>query len=150
MRSNMRFIALVAIAFSLAAPLAAAPPVVTDHDLVLELVAAEPDIVTPTGIAVDSKGRIWCIENNTHERPANYGGPTSDCVRVFEDFDANGKARKIWTFASGFRNAMGLSFGPDGFVYLATRSTIYRILFKDDKEVQRTAIVRLETKGQYP
>jgi putative membrane-bound dehydrogenase-like protein len=146
----MRTSAFVLIASLLAAPLFAGPPVVTDPDLVLELVAAEPDIVTPTGIAVDSKGRIWCIENNTHERPANYKGPTSDRVRVFEDFDANGKARKIWTFAAGFRNAMGLSFGPDGALYLATRAAIYRMPIKNDKEVERRVVVRLETKGEYP
>ena len=29
------------------------PPACSDHRLVIELVAKEPDIVTPTGIAVD-------------------------------------------------------------------------------------------------
>ena len=32
------------------------PPVTTDPRLVIELVASEPDIVTPTGIAVDAEG----------------------------------------------------------------------------------------------
>src|SRR5437667_8217432 len=47
----------------------AGPPVPTDPRLVIDLVAREPDIVTPTGIAVDERGRVWVIENNTHERP---------------------------------------------------------------------------------
>ena len=50
-------------------------PVATDSRLVVELVAREPDILTPTGIAVDEGGRIWVVENNTHERPTAYKGP---------------------------------------------------------------------------
>ena len=33
-------------------------PVATDDRLIVELVAMEPDIVTPTGLAVDGRGRI--------------------------------------------------------------------------------------------
>ncbi len=116
----------------------------------LELVASEPEIVTPTGLAIDAKGRIWCIENNTHERPSNYKGPPTDRVRVFEDFDERGKARKVWTFAEGFRNSMGLTFGRDGVLYLATRDAIRRLTMKDDKETSREVIVKLDTKGNYP
>src|SRR5438445_5650940 len=100
-------------------------PVSTDPRLVVELVAREPDIVTPTGLAVDERGRLWVIENNTHERPAHYKGPDSDRVRVFADFDARGHARKVSTFAEGFRNAMSIALGKDGTAYLATRSDIY-------------------------
>src|SRR6185295_7977933 len=45
-----------------------------DPRLTVELVAQEPEIVTPTGIAVDSKGRIFVIENNTHQVNKNYKG----------------------------------------------------------------------------
>src|SRR5437762_4174681 len=109
----MRIRVLIALILLAPAPLVAAPPTVADPNLILELVAAEPDIVTPTGIAVDVKGRIWCIENNTHQRGPEYKGPVTDRIRVFEDFDDQGHARKVWTFADGFRDSMGLSFGPD-------------------------------------
>jgi len=135
-----------------AAPVEAKPPVPTDSRLVMELVAKEPDIVTPTGIVVDEQGRVWVIENNTHERPTNYKGAASDRIRIFSDFDAEGKARKISTFAEGFRNAMSIALGKDGAVYLATRSDIYLLhdpggggLAKEQR-----VIVRLETKGTYP
>src|SRR5262249_31555369 len=105
----------------------AAPPTVTDDRLVIELVAGEPDIVTPTSLTVDERGRVWVIENHTHERPANYKGPTSDRVRVFADFDGNGRPRKITTFAEGFKNAMSLALGRAGEVFLATRSDVYRL-----------------------
>jgi putative membrane-bound dehydrogenase-like protein len=119
---------------------------------VIELVAKEPAIVTPTGIAVDESCRIWIIENNTHERPPNYSGATSDRVRVFSDFDHNGKLTHISTFAEGFKNSMGLTLGKRGEVYLVTRSQIY--LLRDTKgqgvaDEQKT-IVKLDTTATYP
>jgi putative membrane-bound dehydrogenase-like protein len=130
--------------------LQAAAPVVTDDRLVLELVAKEPDIVTPTGLAVDEQGRVWVIENHTHQRPADYKGPDSDRVRIFSDFDAEGRARKVTTFADGFKNAMSLALGKDGVVYLATRSDIYQMRDKDGVARDRKVIVRLDSPGDYP
>jgi putative membrane-bound dehydrogenase-like protein len=130
----------------LVAPLRAEDrPTVLDPRLTLELIAEQPEIVTPTGIAVDARDRIFVIENNTHQRPPQYKGPPTDRIRIFEDFDDAGRARKITTFAEGFKDSMSLSFGPDGVLYLATRSAIYR--FPNGK---KDAIVRLVTKGDYP
>ncbi|HZU35892.1 MAG TPA: hypothetical protein VFA18_08290, partial [Gemmataceae bacterium] len=75
---------------------AAGPPVSEDPRLVVELVAREPDIVTPTGLTVDEAGRVWVIENNTHERPADYHRYPSDRVRVFE-LDGRGHVAHIHT-----------------------------------------------------
>src|SRR5947209_12503397 len=97
-----------------AVPAVAAPPVSTDDRLVVELVAKEPDVLTPTGIAVDEQGRVWVVENNTHERPANYQGPDTDRVLILSDFDGSGKAQKITTYAEGFKNTMNLALAPDG------------------------------------
>ena len=84
------------LGFLLFAPaLRAAPPTVADDRLVIEEVARQPDIVTPTGIAVDEQGRLWVVENHTHQRPADYKGPDSDRIRVFSDPDADGHFRKI-------------------------------------------------------
>lgn len=133
----------------LAVPAFAAPPVVTDDRLVLELVASEPDLMTPTGVAVDERGRVWVIENNTHERPADYKGPASDRILVFSDFDGTGKARKVGVYAEGFKNSMGLALRPDGAVYLATRSEIFILHGKDKVEAKRS-IMKLDTAGTYP
>jgi putative membrane-bound dehydrogenase-like protein len=124
-------------------------PTVSDDRLVLELVAREPDIVTPTGLAVDERGRVWVIENHTHQRPPRYQGPTSDRIRIFSDFDAEGRATKIATFADGFKNAMSLALGKDGVVYLATRSDIYRMRERDGVAGERKVIVRLDSPGDY-
>src|SRR5262249_53770021 len=127
-------------------------PVSTDPRLVVELVAREPEILTPTGIAVDERGRIWVIENNTHERPAGYKGPASDRVRIFSAIDARGKSRPLGTFAEGFRNTMGLALGENGAVFVVTRSDVY--LLRDTKNTgvadDRRVIVRLDTTATYP
>jgi putative membrane-bound dehydrogenase-like protein len=150
----MRSSRLVAAAFTLIfVPAASAQlPKVMDDRLVIELVAKEPDIVTPTGIAVDERGRIWCIENNTHQRPADYKGHPSDRIRIYDDFDANGRARRVKTFADGFKNSMGLALHYDGRVFLATRSEIFvlRDTKGNDTATEKKSIIKLDTKGDYP
>jgi hypothetical protein len=127
-------------------------PTVADDRLVIELVAQEPDIVTPTGIAVDERGRIWCIENNTHQRPSDYKGHPSDRIRIYDDFDPHGRARRVKTFADGFKNSMGLALHYDGRVFLATRSEIF--VLRDTKGTdtadEKKSIIKLDTKGDYP
>jgi putative membrane-bound dehydrogenase-like protein len=135
----------------LSAPAArAAPPVVLDPRLTLELVAREPEIVTPTGLAVDERGRVWVIENNTHQRGPKYKGPATDRVRVLEDLDGSGRARRATTFAEGFKNAMSLAFGPDGALYLATRSELFLLQRAGLALAGRKSLVKLHTKGNYP
>ncbi len=124
----------------------ALPPVADDDRLVVELVAREPEILTPTGIAVDSRGRIWAVENNSHFRPKDYKGPPTDRILVLEDFGPDGRARKVTTFAEGFQNGMALALGKGGEVYFATRSEV--LLLREGGG--RTTLARLETAGTYP
>jgi hypothetical protein len=56
---------------------AAGPPEIemprtVDPRLKIELFAADPDIVTPCGIAVDARGRVLAIESHTHFPPPGY------------------------------------------------------------------------------
>ena len=127
-------------------------PKPTDAGIKLDLIAGEPEIVTPTGITVDEGGRVWVIENHTHQRPTGYAGPSGDRIRIFDDFDASGKARKATTFAEGFSNSMGLTLGLDGTAYLATRAAIYRLRDTDGdgRADEQKVIIRLDTKAVYP
>ena len=85
-------------------------PRVLDDRLQLQLVAAEPDVVTPTGLAVDHKGRVLVIESHTHFRPEGYKGPAADRILLMDDFDpATGKARKISVFFEGTKHTMNLA-----------------------------------------
>jgi len=134
---------LSTLAAVLLGTLAQEPPRPTDERLTIELVAQEPEIANPTGVAVDARGRIWAVENNTHMRTKDYAGPETDRLRVFEDFGPDGRARKITTVADGFMLGMNLTIGPKGQIYLVTRNSLELV------ETARRPIVRLETVGDY-
>src|SRR5205809_867112 len=55
-----------------------AVPKVSDPRLVVELVAAAPDIVHPISCDFDHKGRLLVIESHTHFAPKDYKGPKFD------------------------------------------------------------------------
>ena len=90
-------------------------PKVVDPRLKIELFAAEPDIVTPTGLAVDARGRVLVVESHTHFRPEGYVGPPADRIRMFEDTDGDGRADRITTFFEGTTWTMNIGVHPDGF-----------------------------------
>jgi len=125
-------------------------PIAVDERLVVELVAAEPSINTPTGMTVDAQGRVWAIESNTHFPPKNYKGKPTDRILIFEDFGPDGRAGKVTTFAEGFRYGMGIGFGKDGDLFFATRWEVYRWHGKPELQQRRDTIVKLDTKGNYP
>ncbi|RLS79784.1 MAG: hypothetical protein DWI03_00945, partial [Planctomycetota bacterium] len=118
----------------------------------IELVAADPDIVTPVGCTHDARGRLLVIESHTHFRPANYPGPPHDRIRLVEDSDGDGRADRFSTFFEGTRATMALRAGADGWIYVATRSEVFRIRDTDGDDVAdaRERLTILETKGDYP
>jgi putative membrane-bound dehydrogenase-like protein len=134
------------------------PPKLLDSRLVLERIAAEPEIVTPTGITVDGRGRILVVESHTHFRPPNYSGPPADRIRVFEDRDHDGRPECTGTFFEGTRMTMNLRVASDGSVFVATRSALYRLWDRDgDGKADGikpgslpAPFVRLDTPGDYP
>lgn len=127
-------------------------PRMVDPRLKIELVAAEPDVVTPTGIAVDERGRVLCIESHTHFRPNNYVGPKADRIQMYEDSDGDAKADRITTFYEGTTYTMNLAIFRDGSVYVATRNEVFRLRDTNDDGVadERTPIIRMDTAGNYP
>lgn len=129
-----------------------APPKVNDDRLEISLFALDPQITTPTGIAVDDKGVVFCIENNTHFRPKEYNRAELDRILRMQDTDGDGRADKIEEFYTGLKNTMSLVFETDGALLVATRSEIFRLRDKDGdgKAEERTELITLETKGNYP
>ncbi|MDX1947490.1 MAG: c-type cytochrome [Pirellulaceae bacterium] len=128
-------------------------PQVFDDRLQLQLVAEAPHIVTPTGIAVDERGRILVIESHTHFPPKNYDRPQVDRILLLDDFDpATGQARRSAVFYEGPTHAMNLALYRDGSVFVATRREIFRLWDADGdgKAEKRTEVCHLETSGNYP
>jgi len=118
-------------AFAQTAPPPKAPVVPTDLAPQIEtlqpgvkmtLLAEHPALVTPTGIDVDDKGRIWLAACHTHFRPEGYEGPQHDEILVF---DADGKNRRV--FYNKTDATMHVEVGSDGWIYLAERDRILRV-----------------------
>ena len=162
------------ILFAVAADAGAAddPPRSIDPRIRIELFAEQPLIRTPTGTDVDSRGRVWAIESNTHFRPDGYDGHASDRVLLFTDADADGRADDVKTFADGFRYTMsvaarpvwmdevegsgsrveGQDSGSPTQLFVATRREIFLLEDTNGDDVcdRQESLVRLETKGDYP
>jgi len=128
-------------------------PKSTDPRLVVERFAAEPDVVTPTGLAVDARGRVLVVESHTHFRPENYAGPPADRIRLLEDTDGDGRADRVSTFFEGSKFTMGLRFHPAGALFVATRYEIFRLRDADGDgraDGPPEPVAKLETAGNYP
>jgi putative membrane-bound dehydrogenase-like protein len=118
-------------AFAQSGPPPKAPVVPTDLPPQIEtlkpgvkmtLLAEHPALVTPTGIDVDEKGRIWLAACHTHFRPEGYEGPQHDEILVF---DADGKNRRV--FYNKTDATMHVEVGSDGWIYLAERDRVLRV-----------------------
>ncbi len=141
-------------------------PKSVDPRLKIELFAEHPQIVTPTGIDVDYRGRVFAIESNTHFPPEGYKGHPTDRVLVMSDSDNDGRADKIVVFTDGLTHSMSVLVRPLWFpvaktdkqaapkqsVYVATRREIRLFHDHDGDDIadRHDSIVRLETKGNYP
>jgi len=72
--------------------------------LQIELFAAEPDVINPTSIDVDHKGRVWVCEAVNYRR-VNFKRPIlreeGDRIVVLEDTNADGKTDKSHVFYQG-------------------------------------------------
>lgn len=149
----------LAFAFSAFALVVGAPPLaegatprVMLQGASLQLIAEEPEIVTPVGIAFDMQGRLLVVESHTHKRPDDYAGPTGDRIRALADSDGDGVLDAWSTFAEGFQQAMNLLVLPTGDVLLVTRRDVQRLSDDDGDGVadRRATIARLETDVEYP
>lgn len=78
----------------------------------VELVAAEPDIVNPTAMAIDDRGRFWICESL--EYPRQSPGPGKDRIKILEDTDGDGRADKTTIFAEGLNIPSGIALGYGG------------------------------------
>src|SRR5438132_6638243 len=73
-------------------------PALNDTQLQLTLFAAEPDILTPIGLAIDKRGRLFVVESHTHFPRPDYPGPKRHRVKIVDNTN-DGKLDKISIFA---------------------------------------------------
>jgi putative heme-binding domain-containing protein len=74
----------------------------------IQLVAAEPDIHKPLNLAFDDRGRLWVTDTVEYPFPPANGKKSRDSVKILEDFAADGRARKITTFADDLVIPIGI------------------------------------------
>ncbi len=127
-------------------------PKVLDPRFNLELIAEQPDIVTPIGITFDADGAMLVIESHTHHRKSDYQGPAKDRIRRFADTNGDGKFDTWSTFYEGTEATMSILAADDGSIYVATRMEVFRLRDTDGDHVadERDEIAHLETAGRYP
>jgi putative heme-binding domain-containing protein len=86
----------------------------------IQLVASEPEIKKPINIAFDARGRLWVTQSEEYPFPVKAGAPSRDTVKILDDFQADGRARKITTFADNLNIPIGvlpLGNGNSALVY---------------------------------
>ena len=107
-------------------------------ELQIELFAQEPDLINPTNMAIDSRGRVWVCEaynyrNDVNNVPYQTKG---DRISILEDTNSDGKTDKKTVFYQGedvnaalgiavLGNKVIVSCSPNVFVFTDTN--------KDDK-----------------
>tara|TARA_B100000809_G_scaffold266479_1_gene329420 strand:+ start:57 stop:3065 length:3009 start_codon:yes stop_codon:yes gene_type:complete len=118
----------------------------------ISLLIQDPDIVTPTGIAVDSDDRIWVIENHTHVRQDDYPGPNVDRLLIFEGYlSSNPENKKVIEYATDFKDGMSLTLKDNGQVLIATRASIIQFtdLNNDFIADKRDTLIGLESEEKF-
>ena len=122
-------------------------PAVRDPDLELSLLAREPEVVTPTGLAADRQGRLFVVESHTHARDSGYQGRQRDRVLVFEDTDGDGRLDRSRTFADGLRHALAAAFSQDDELYVVQMKSVIALRDQDGDGVCETqeAVLTIET-----
>src|SRR5438046_2523145 len=67
----------------------------------IQLVASEPEIGKPMNMAFDAQGRLWITQSREYPYAAPLDKPGRDMIKVLSDFNEQGRAHKITTFAEG-------------------------------------------------
>jgi len=97
----------------------------------IQLIASEPEIGKPMNMAFDVGGRLWITQSREYPFAAPLDKPAGDKIKVLADFDENGRARKITTFAEGLNIPIGLYPYKNGVIAF---SIPYIYFFQDTDE----------------
>ncbi|MCA9268518.1 MAG: dehydrogenase, partial [Planctomycetales bacterium] len=87
------------------------------------LFAAEPLVVNPAAIDVDTHGRVWVAEIQWYRSQAKTN-PPADSIKVLEDTDGDGRADKATVFAENVFAPMSICVAGDK-VYVATSPDLW-------------------------
>lgn len=121
-------------------------PILMDEGLQLTLLAQEPDIRTPIGMAVDGQDALYIMESHTHSPGKDYGGPAGDIIKRLSDEDGDGIPETWSIFASDIVNGTNLVIDSNGVIYVTARKFLLALtdLDGDGQSDQTDTLVTLD------
>ncbi len=99
--------------------------------------AAGPDVINPTNIDVDARGRVWALEGVNYRRvlkgEKDYRGQ-GDRIVILEDTDGDGKAdkQKVFVQEPALRSPLGIAVLGDKVIVSQSPDLI--VYTKDDRD----------------
>ena len=91
----------------------------------IQLIVAEPDIGKPMNMAFDACGRLWLTQSREYPFAAPTNQPGRDQIKVLTDFDPDGRALKITTFAGDLNVPIGRMPCRDGVIAFSIPNIYY-------------------------
>ena len=132
-----RIIAATLLALGLGSPAHAAPPdgplspadapksFHLEPGLKLELIAAEPLVVSPVAAAFDERGRMFVAENRDYPTGPAEGKEPDGRVAILEDTDGDGRMDRRTDFATGLSFPNGLMPWKGGLILTCSPDVLY-------------------------
>jgi putative membrane-bound dehydrogenase-like protein len=116
--------------------------------LEVTLWAAEPDVINPTNIDIDSRGRIWVAEGVNYRltlggrKKADYR-PAGDRITILEDTDGDGRADKVKVFVQdqSLRTPLGISVLGDKVIVSQSPDIIVYTKDEQDNIVKKEVLL---------
>jgi len=102
-----------------------------DDRLKVDLIAEQPDIVTPIGLTIDSHDALYVLESHTHSPPKDYKGPAYDRIKKGIDQDNDGIPESWIVFADSIEDGMNIFCGPNDEIYVTEKDRVWEILDTD-------------------
>jgi putative membrane-bound dehydrogenase-like protein len=91
----------------------------------VELVAAEPMVVSPVAMAFDERGRLFVAENRGYPTGPGEGQPPIGRIALLEDTDADGRIDKRTEFAEGLTYPNGVMPWKGGLIVTCAPDILY-------------------------
>jgi putative membrane-bound dehydrogenase-like protein len=123
---------------------------VTPAGVAVSLVAAEPMMVNPTNIDVDSRGRVW-VNEGANYRTLAYTREEGDRILILEDTNGDGAADKSTVFYqdTSVNSALGVMVLEGNKAIIASAPYIFVLTDTNNDGVADKREVMFEALGQF-
>ena len=107
----------------------------------VSLVAAEPDVSQPIGMAIDEAGRLWVAECRSYPK---WNQRRGDKVLIFADNDGDGRFETRTVFVDGLSNLSGIEVGLGGVWLICSPNLLFIPDADSDGKPDGPAVVVLD------